>query len=244
MSEDPKMLAPKYQDLYSGYYSQAPTAMHCKREISAASSASCIARAIGDGRPLSLLDVGAGDGNVLAQLDARELVPELYAVEISASGIEAIRARGLQRLREAQLFDGYKIPYPDKHFDLAIAVHVLEHVEHERLFLREIRRISRFAYIEVPLEHVLRIQRSIDSGKKYGHINFYTRETLNSLLDSSGFKVLGCEVVPSSLAYEQQISGKVRGLLKNVVRTAALAAAPMIASRLFVYNAYAYCDCA
>ena len=242
MSEDPKMLAPQYRDLYSGYYAGAPTAMQRKREISAALSASCIARAIGDRKPLNLLDVGAGDGNVLAQLDARRLVPD-STHEISASGIEAIRARGLHLLREAQLFDGYKIPFPDKHFELAIAVHVLEHVEHERLFLREIRRVSRFAYIEVPLEHVLRIQRSIDSGKKFGHINFYTRETLNSLLDSSGFKVLGSEVVPSSLAYEQQLSGKVGGFLKNKVRTAALAAAPTIAPRLFVYNAYAYCDC-
>jgi hypothetical protein len=164
-------------------------------------------------------------------------------VEISGSGVEAIRSRKLDSLREAQLFDGYKIPYPDKHFDLAIAVHVLEHVEHERLFLHEMRRVARRVSIEVPLEHGLRIQRSIDSGKKYGHINFYTRETLCSLLDSSGLRVIDSRIVASSLKYEQHLYGRVRGRFKSVVRNSALALLPALAPWLMVYNAYAYCEC-
>jgi ubiquinone/menaquinone biosynthesis C-methylase UbiE len=242
MSEEKQLVGKQYQDLYKGYYSNADRTI-AKREISAVQSVNCIIDAIGGRTPGKLLDVGAGDGNVLVQLDARGVSAELYAVEISASGVDAIRSKSLSRLRDVRLFDGYKIPYPDKHFDLAIAVHVLEHVEHERLFLREIRRVSRYAHIEVPLEHGLRIQRSIDNGKMYGHINFYTKETLRSLLSSSGMSVMECKIVPPSLGYEQYLSGWVKGWLKNLVRKSALTIAPAVAPWLMVYNAYAYCEC-
>ncbi len=242
MSEEPKLIGKPYQDLYAGYYSNAERLL-AKREISAVQSVDCMINAIGDFVPRSLLDVGAGDGNVLAQLDSRRYCAELYAVEISSSGVDAIKSRRLSLLRDVQLFDGYRIPHPDKHFDLAIAIHVLEHVEHERLFLREINRVARRAFIEVPLEHGFRIQRSIDSGKKYGHINFYTRETLHSLLDSSGLRVIDSRVVASSLRYEQHLSGRVKGRVKSMVRNTALALLPSVAPWLMVYNAYAYCEC-
>jgi hypothetical protein len=95
----------------------------------------------------------------------------------------------------------------------------------------------------VPLEHGLRIQRSIDNGKMYGHINFYTKETLRSLLSSSGLSVMECKIVPSSLRYEQHLSGRTKGWLKNLVRKSALTLAPAVAPWLMVYNAYAYCEC-
>jgi ubiquinone/menaquinone biosynthesis C-methylase UbiE len=241
MSEGTHLIGKQYQDLYSGYYAHGAI---LKRELSAAQTVGCLMSAIGDQlMPRRLLDVGAGDGNVLAQLNAREIPADLYAVEVSASGVEAIKAKRLGLLRDVRLFDGYEIPYPDKYFDLAMAVHVLEHVEHERLFLREIRRVARYAYIEVPLEHGFRIQRAINVGKQFGHINFYTRETLTSLIISSGFDVMQCRVVASSLKYEQHLSGRVRGWMKNTIRRSALAIAPTLAPRLMVYNAYAYCDC-
>ena len=242
MSEERKLVGKQYQDLYADYYSNADRTL-AKRRISAVQSVDCLVKAIGDRTPRNLLDVGAGDGNVLAQLSEREFPSDLYAVEISSSGVEAIRARGLRSLRDAQLFDGYRIPYPDKHFDLAMAVHVLEHVEHERMFLREIGRVARHAFVEVPLEHGFRIQRSIDSGKKYGHINFYTKETLRSLLESSGMKVIDCRIVASSLKYEQHLSGRARGWIKSLVRNSALAILPRLAPWVMVYNAYAYCEC-
>lgn len=242
MSEEKQLVGNLYQDLYAGYYSNAnPTLL--KREISAVQSVNCIIDAIGDRTPDRLLDVGAGDGNVLLQLDARAVSRELYAVEISTSGVDAIKSKQLRSLRNVQLFDGYRIPYPDKHFDLAIAVHVLEHVEHERLFLQEIKRVARHAHIEVPLEHGIRIQRSIDCGKKFGHINFYTKETFRSLLESSGLTVMDCRIVPSSLQYEQYLSGRSKGWLKNFIRRWALKIAPAMAPWVIVYNAYAYCEC-
>lgn len=241
MGEQRSILGKQYHDLYVDYYSESSD-IQLKREISAEQTVDCMSGALAGRAFQKLLDVGAGDGNVLIQLDGRKFADELYAVEISKSGIDAIKSKQLSLLRDVQLFDGYKIPYPDKHFDLAIAVHVLEHVEHERLFLQELNRVSRCVYIEVPLEHGLRVRRSIASGKKFGHINFYTIETLRSMLESSGLNVVSSKVVPPSLKYEQHLSGRARGWIKNLVRKIALAAAPGLAPWFIVYNGYAYCE--
>jgi hypothetical protein len=137
---------------------------------------------------------------------------------------------------------GIPIPYPDKHFDLAIAIHVLEHVEHERLFLRELRRVSRRVYIEVPLEHGFGIRRSIASGRRYGHINFYMKDTLQAMLHSAGLKVIRSEVFAPSAAYEECISGRMKGRIKNAIRRGALTVAPRLAPWFIAYNGYALCD--
>ena len=79
-----------------------------------------------------VIEVGAGDGSILAEINRRNFARELYAVEISDSGIEAIKNRNLPSLIEVQKFDGYKTNYSDDYFDLVILSHVLEHVEYPR----------------------------------------------------------------------------------------------------------------
>jgi ubiquinone/menaquinone biosynthesis C-methylase UbiE len=240
MIDSRSLLGRAYRDLYSGYYQGNALA---KRERSAAQTVDQMQRVLGDLVVDKLIDVGAGEGSVLQQIGRRGLARELHATEISASGVAAIKTKEIPLLFAVQVFDGYKIPYADKHFDLAITIHVLEHVEHERLFLREIGRVSRRAYIEVPLEHGFRIRRSIAAGTQYGHINFYMKATLRSLLESSGLTVTECGVFASSLKYEQCISGRAKGWFKHLVRTAALQVAPSLAPWFVAYNGYALCEC-
>ncbi len=76
-----------------------------------------------------VFDVGAGEGAILLHLDAWPQKEELCAVEISQSGIAMIQSRRLPSLVEVKQFDGYRLPYDDKFFDLAILSHVLEHVD-------------------------------------------------------------------------------------------------------------------
>ena len=42
------------------------------------------------------------------------------------------------------------LPFKDKEFDFVIASHVLEHVKNPEIFLRELERVSKEGYIEVP----------------------------------------------------------------------------------------------
>jgi ubiquinone/menaquinone biosynthesis C-methylase UbiE len=136
-----------------------------------------------------VLEVGAGDGSILKLLAEQNFAPEYHAVEISESGIEHIKSRNIKDLKSVQLFDGYHLPFDDNSFDLIILSHVLEHVEHERILLRELKRVARHCVIEVPLDYKAGVDARIKHFLAYGHINVYTPSSLRYLLGTEGFEV-------------------------------------------------------
>ncbi|WP_428328556.1 class I SAM-dependent methyltransferase [Mucilaginibacter sp.] len=138
-----------------------------------------------------VLEVGAGDGSILKFLSEQNFAPEYYAVEISESGVEHILSRNIKDVKSVQAFDGYKLPFDDNSFDLIILSHVLEHVEHERLLLREIKRVARHTIIEVPIDYKPGVDSRIKHFLAYGHINMYTPTALRYLLNTEGFEVEG-----------------------------------------------------
>ncbi|GGM86420.1 hypothetical protein GCM10010967_18360 [Dyadobacter beijingensis] len=137
----------------------------------------------------NVLEVGAGEGSILNWLAQWDFCNDLNCVEISESGIERIKSKNIPNLHDILLFDGYKIPYPDNHFDLVICSHVLEHVEHERMLLREIKRVSKYQIFEVPIDFSFYVDRKLKHFLSYGHINIYTPSLFRFLLKSENFEV-------------------------------------------------------
>lgn len=234
------LLDNEYKSLYSGYYHSGSSLEH-KRNLSAECTVDHVRAVVGQRTWDRLIDVGAGNGSVLAKIDEAGSANELYAVEVSESGVSAIRALKLPHLKEAKLFDGYSIPYPDKFFDVALCIHVLEHVEHERLFLRELARVSKELILEVPLEGGLKIAKSIQQTAKYGHVNHYTVPGFLYLLRTVGIQPIHYSVVTSSAEYERHLYGKWRGSVKNLLRRALLASFPSIAPWLLAYLLTVHC---
>jgi len=137
-----------------------------------------------------VLEVGAGDGSILKFLSEQNFAPEYHAVEISESGVEHIKARNIANLKSVQIFDGYRLPFEDNSFDLIILSHVLEHVEHERLLLRELKRVAAYSVIEVPRDYKADVDKRIKHFLAYGHINMYTPTSLRYLLRTEGFEII------------------------------------------------------
>ena len=52
--------------------------------------------------------------------------------------------------RHGVLGDSQKMPFKDKVFDFVVASHILEHMAHPEIFLRELQRVGKAGYIEVP----------------------------------------------------------------------------------------------
>lgn len=138
----------------------------------------------------TVLEVGAGDGSILKLLSEQDFAPGYNAVELSSSGVERIKAAGIKNLHSVQEFDGYHLPFADDSFDLIILSHVLEHVEHERLLLRELKRVAKMFVIEVPRDYKAGIDTRIKHFLAYGHINVYTPTSLRYLLQTEGFEVV------------------------------------------------------
>ena len=89
-------------------------------------------------RDCELLDVGCGDG-LLSSLLA-EARPDL-----AVSGID-VMARPEARIPVA-LFDGVRIPRPDRGADVVLFVDVLHHTRDPMLLLREAARVARRAIV-------------------------------------------------------------------------------------------------
>jgi SAM-dependent methyltransferase len=184
--------------------------------------------------PARVLEIGAGEGALLARLAEIGFGRELSALEVSEGAVEVIRARGIPRLAEARLFDGYAVPHADRSFDLAILSHVLEHVEHPRALLREAARVAGRVFVEVPLEDTWRLPRDFALGPT-GHVNFYSPRSLRHLVQSTGLRVLRERISNPGIAVHAYRGGA-RGRLRWAVREALLAVAPPLATRLFTYH--------
>ena len=87
------------------------------------------------------------------------------------------------------MFDGYKLPFENDVFDLAMCSHVIEHVEYPRMLIREICRVSKKQIFEVPIDFSLNVDNRVDYFMSYGHINIYTPQTFRFLLKSEGLKI-------------------------------------------------------
>lgn len=185
------MLSEEVKSAYDNFYTQTDTTWRMLGAESKAKNIIAVCKSI---NPVKVLEVGAGDGSILHYLNEWDFGKELYALEIADTGVGLIKERGLSRLKEVQSFDGYKIPYADDSFDLVILAHVLEHVEHERILLRELKRIAKNIVIEVPLDYRFGVDKRIKHFLDYGHINMYTPTSLRFLLKTEGLEIVADQV--------------------------------------------------
>ena len=81
------------------------------------------------------LDVGCGVGQVVARLNSAGF--EAYGVDVSEPNI----ARARQFSDRCALYDGKRLPFPDRRFASAGALNVLEHVDEPEDFIRELARV-------------------------------------------------------------------------------------------------------
>lgn len=82
------------------------------------------------------LDVGCGVGQVVRRL--KEAGVEAHGVEVSEPNLAKAQSFGL----DCRLYDGRKLPYPDRHFASVGALNVLEHVEQPEAFIAELVRVT------------------------------------------------------------------------------------------------------
>lgn len=230
-------LSPELKNLYDSYYNnEKKFHLKLKRDLTAIQSVKNIQSLLPKNHFNSILDIGAGDGNTLEVLVNENMADSFSAIEISESGINEIKNKNIQKLLKVEMFDGYKINETDNYYELGVVFHVLEHVEHERLFLNEINRVCQMIYIEVPLENTFFIKNAVKVSQLYGHINFYNPDTLKALMINSNLEILNFGLFSHSKNYEILISGKVTGLFKYIIKKVALKLFPNYATFFFTYT--------
>jgi ubiquinone/menaquinone biosynthesis C-methylase UbiE len=219
------------RNLYEKYYENIDSEWS---RLSALGKADNIIQLCSDLPHEAVLEIGAGDGAVLARLSELNFSENLCALDISLSGIEAIRKRKILQIIECKVFDGYHVPYENNRFDLVILTHVLEHVEHPRLLLYEASRIARYVFVEIPTEDTLRLGNEFMENR-VGHINFYSPRTIRLLVQTCGLKVLNQIVTnPPKATYLYEKGAK--GLIYYYVKQFLIKFFPGFAASLFAYH--------
>ncbi len=120
-----------------------------------------------------ILDAGAGDSRYRSLFAGRDYV-----------GIDAAVGKGLQYSGLDALSDLAALPFPDKTFDAALCMNVLEHVRQPDVCLREICRVLKpqgVVYLMVPL-----FAREHQAPHDYYR---FTANGIKYLLEQSGFTV-------------------------------------------------------
>lgn len=172
--------------------------------------------------PDSICEVGCGEGSILNWLGKTGVGKKLHGLDISDSAIGIALSKNIPNVVEIKPFSGYEIPYADGFFDLAVCSHVIEHVEHPRLLLREIKRVSKRQYFEVPIDFSLTVDRKLDHYLAYGHINIYTPALFRFLLRSEKFELLDDKHIFINddilkLMFKQHATGFWKKKIKNTV---------------------------
>jgi ubiquinone/menaquinone biosynthesis C-methylase UbiE len=225
------------QSNYEDYYDDGVAAW---RRLGAIGKADNIVSLCSDLPRSSILEIGAGEGSILQRLSELNFGDELYALEISPSGIEAIKHKEIPRLADCQIFDGYHVPYGDNRFDIAILTHVIEHVEHPRILIYEAARVAKYVFIEVPLEDTIRLPRDFVFDK-VGHINSYSQKTIRRLVQSCNLRVLRQQATNPSKAAHTFQKGYKRWIGYHV-KQVLIKTMPTIATELFTYHAALLCE--
>lgn len=222
---------------YDGAYSER---MKAWRRLAARDKARNLQLLIGSAAIENVLEVGCGTGAVLTEVARRGIGRRHFGIDMADPDEHADTEGTAVELRR---YDGTRIPFPDRSFDLVYASHVLEHVPDPRGFLAELARVAAgLIYLEVPCELNLRASRSaLQPSVDTGHINLYTPESFLLLLQTAGLQVQDLRLFDHSLEILQFDGSPLKGLVQKAARSAVFGLSPVWASRLFTVHCGAAC---
>ena len=133
-----------------------------------------------DTRGKRILEIGCGEGSLLQMLSDRN---EVYGVDISESGVEKTRRKGIPC--EHVDASNETLPYTDGFFDVVITLETIEHVENPHRMLWEIKRVLKengMLLISIPGEEVYH---------PFIYPGLFTKKNFTEFLGSNGLNVTG-----------------------------------------------------
>ena len=159
-----------------------------------------------------LLDVGCGSGSLIFK--ARPKFAELYGIDICLSRIEEAEQMAVEKFGDSNNVHfsvcnvNEKIDFPDNLFDVVASIAVVEHIFDPYHVIMEIHRVLKpggvfvilvpnIAYIKHRIRLLLGKLPVTSSpynwreiGWDGGHLHFFTKKTLCTMLHECGFRIL------------------------------------------------------
>lgn len=151
--------------------------------------------------PTSICEIGCGAGEILYQLSKSfDSERKYFGYEISRQAFDLCKIHSKPNLK---FFLKNLLAERDTHFDLVLAIDVIEHVEDYFGFLRKLRDKAKFKIFHIPLDlsvqTVLRINPILKRRKTVGHLHYFTKETALETLRDTGYEVIDFFYTATSL---------------------------------------------
>jgi SAM-dependent methyltransferase len=144
--------------------------------------------------PLSIADIGCGDGSLLSEISRVYPHAALYGVDSSRVAIDICQHRiptgtfSIQDICHDPVTLGRSV-------DVAINSEVLEHVPDDEAALRHMAKCCRYLIITVPGG------RLDENAQQMGHLRHYDESSLTALVERVGLEVLYCRSWGCPFAY-------------------------------------------
>lgn len=143
--------------------------------------------------PMSLLDVGCGEGVLVHQWAQRLEPARVVGIDLEEPSIQAGWAGRTAPNLEYKVMRAENLPFADNEFDLACAIEVLEHVPDPEHTLAEMARCAEHRLLvsvpREPLWRMLNMARGAylkDLGNTPGHLNHWSKRSFVELLSRYG----------------------------------------------------------
>lgn len=86
---------------------------------------------------LKILDIGCGTGALAKEIGN---LGDYYGIDVSEKAVDFCKKRGIKNVEQG---DAIHIPYGADHFDMVLALDVIEHIDDDSGALDEVRRVLR-----------------------------------------------------------------------------------------------------
>jgi len=136
--------------------------------------------------PHRILEIGVGEGIVTSRVIER--FPGVPVIGLDLPD-EHLAAQWQSRDLSCAFGDASRLPFPDRAFDLVMAIEVFEHLPDPRAALRELARVCSGSLIaSVPFEPIWRIGNMArgrylrELGNTPGHVNHWTSRSFGRLV--------------------------------------------------------------
>ncbi len=143
--------------------------------------------------PISLLDVGCGEGVLVHQWAQRLAPARVVGIDLEEPSIQAGWAQREAPNLEYKVMKAENLPFAENEFDMACAIEVLEHVPDPEHTLAEMARCAEHRLLvsvpREPLWRMLNMTRGAylkDLGNTPGHLNHWSKRSFVKLLSRYG----------------------------------------------------------
>ncbi len=139
----------------------------------------------------TICEVGCGTGEILLTLEKAFPAAILSGYEISPQAFGRAAQKETPRTK-FHLKD--LLSESDLHFDVVLAIDVIEHVEDYISFIKKLRTFGTFKIFHIPLDlsaqSILRAWPLAELRRNVGHIQFFFKQTALATLEDCGYTIV------------------------------------------------------